>query len=598
MRRMMGMQHRVNMASPKLRIQPRSTRVQITCIFVVALSYFVFRPLLVSLSQEKHQHEVGPTIIANPMPSKNVDAPRDMAELLEKLAAATRNASNGRNMSELFTPAKQALWHKEHPCASRYEIYSLYSSRKIARDSIETNPKWNSVLREYANLHRTCVQQMGDVTNFFLRRKHINGCKFVVAGVSAGSGIGNKALSIVSALLYAVLTQRVLLVPQVTAVPGVFCEPFEGSSWMVDPEQVWAESKKRQDLWDSLESFYRKVDARDKAHLNIKPIYAVSTTKHWDAQPEPRFFCDTEQAHYTQVEWINFRNNLYFVPKLFAVPSFRPVLEDIFPNRKVFTHLLRTVMLPCNPVWGRVKQVHYAHFQHSDRRIGIQERYFHGKDDFDLLHAVTEDNVVSCLVLQGLLPIPQNRATQGKLNDLPQSHPISNPVDPLAPLRVTTIFIASLYQSLANRLTKDYIRTHLDSGDAVGLVQLTHEDQQYFGVEVDRQALAEILCLSLTDHLVLTPQSTFGTLAQGYGGLVPWFIDLRPNTPTPCVRAQSTETCYQIPATKLYTCPHDVNVNGQFMTDVVPYLSDCHLVEKPFVKVNGADLGMQLLTTM
>jgi xyloglucan fucosyltransferase len=324
-------------------------------------------------------------------------------------------------------------------------------------------------------------------------------------------------------------------------------------------------------------------------------MYAVSATEHWDAQPEPRFFCDTEQAHYTQVEWINFRNNLYFVPKLFAVASFRPVLEDIFPNRKVFTHLLRTVMLPRDPVWGRVKQVHDAHLRHSDRRIGIQERYFHGKPDFDLLHAATEDSVVNCLVSQGLLPNP--RATGLTLALPPNPSPPPNP-NPVPSLRVTTIFIASLYQSLANRLSRDYIRTYLDSGDAVGLVQLSHEDEQFFGVEVDRQALTEILCLSFTDHLILTPQSTFGALAQGYGGLVPWFIDLRPHTPTPCVRAQSTETCYQIPATKLYTCPHDVTVNGQFMTDVVPYLSDCHLVEKPFVKVNGADLGMQLITTM
>jgi hypothetical protein len=237
MQRVSGTQHRVNMASSKLRARPR---MQTTVVFVVALSFLVLSPLLVNLSRQKHddQHEVGPTVLANPMPTKNADAPRDVAELLEKLAAATRRAASGRNVSELFTPAQQAFWHEQHPCASRYEIYALYSSRKITHDATETNPKWTSVLREYAHLHRTCVEGMGDVTDFFLKRKRIDGCKFVVAGVSQGSGIGNKAVSIVSALLYAVLTQRVLLVPLVTAVPGVFCEPFEGSSWMVDPEQV------------------------------------------------------------------------------------------------------------------------------------------------------------------------------------------------------------------------------------------------------------------------------------------------------------------------------------------------------------------------
>ena len=234
-----GTQHRVNMATSKLRVLPKSPRMT-TTIFVVVLSFFVLSPLLVSLLRQRNQHQVGLTILDNPMPTKNVDAPRNVAELLEKLATAARKASSGRSRTKLFfTPPKRALWHKEHPCASRHEIYALYnSSRRIAHDFMEINPKWSSVLQEYKTLHRTCVQRMGDVNKFFLKRKHIDGCKFVVAGVSAGSGIGNKALSIVSALLYAVLTQRVLLVPLATAVPGVFCEPFEGSSWMVDPEQV------------------------------------------------------------------------------------------------------------------------------------------------------------------------------------------------------------------------------------------------------------------------------------------------------------------------------------------------------------------------
>jgi xyloglucan fucosyltransferase len=428
---------------------------------------------------------------------------------------------------------------------------------------------------------------MGDVDEFFLKRKHIDGCKFVVAGVSAGSGIGNKALSIVSALVYAVLTQRVLLVPLVTAVPGVFCEPFEGSSWMVDPHKTWSESKKRKDLWEPLESFYKKVDARRDATTKIPHIYAASTTENWDAQPEPRFFCDTEQAQYTRVEWINFRNNLYFIPKLFAVPTFRPLLEDLFPNRKVFTHLLRTVMLPCDPVWNRVKQTHDAHFRHAHRRVGVQERYFNGKEDFKLLHKAMEDNVVNCLLKHGWLPNRYPKIALPRRKDSP----------PMTPLKVTTVFITSLYQSMHNRLSDEFVRVALGSGDAVGLVQLTHEGTQSFGVEVDRQALTEILCLSLMDHLILTPQSTFGALAQGYGGLVPWFVDLRPETSTPCVRAQSSETCFQIPATKMFTCPHDVGVNGKLVTEVVPYLSDCHLVEKPFFKVNGADLGLQLTTS-
>jgi hypothetical protein len=222
--------HRVVMASCKIRIL---SRLQ-TTVLVMVLSFFVLSPLLASLSRQRRDHQVQVVILDNPLPRKN-PAPADTTELIEKLAAATTRAARGRNKSEAFSPA---LWHQEHPCASRDEIYALYSSRNTTRNDTQTNPKWTAALQEYAILHRTCVLRMGDVDEFFLKRKHVDGCQFVVAGVSAGSGIGNKALSIVSALVYAVLTQRVLLVPLATAVPGVFCEPFEGSSWMVDPSQV------------------------------------------------------------------------------------------------------------------------------------------------------------------------------------------------------------------------------------------------------------------------------------------------------------------------------------------------------------------------
>ncbi|KAG0611497.1 hypothetical protein M758_7G144600 [Ceratodon purpureus] len=524
----------------------------------------------------------------DPMPVEN-PVPTNVAELIKKIKDTTLRASEGaENKTRLeFTDSMRAAWHAKQTCRSRQEIRGLYSLRKITKD-VSDNPKWKAVYEAYEELHRTCVLQMGNVTEFFLNRKHIEGCKFVVAGVEPGAGLGNKVLSVVSAMVYAVVTQRILLVPAATAVPGVFCEPFAGSSWEIDPHKVWSEGKTRRDLWLSIEQMYSRIDSRgNDSHAMDEPMYASATTERWDFQPQPRFFCDTEQAIYSKVDWIGFRNNLYYVPKLFAVPSFRPVLEDLFPDRNVLTHLLRTLMLPCDSVWGRVKQVHDAHFRHADRRVGVQLRYFHGRADFEAIHQENEDNIEQCLIQNNFLPDPSQ---PGK--------PPANPKLQIArPMNVTTVLVTSLYQSLFDRLTKDFVRTSLDSGDAIGIVQLTHEGDQYFGVEVDRQALVEIISLSLMDHLILTPLSTFGALAQGYGSLTPWYIDLRHSTSTPCVRALSPEACYQIPASKHFICPHDEDVNGKKMTDVVDYISDCHMVEDPLFKVNSAGLGMQLLVS-
>lgn len=207
----------------------------------MALSFsFVIMRTAVLQRQKLPMHETRVAALDHPSPLE-YEGPTDVPGLIAKIRATTKIAAGGQKngSSKLFTPSMQVWWHKRNPCQSRREIQALYSLRRVTSD-LKANPKWALVLKEYEVLHRTCVLQMGDVTDFFLKRKHINGCKFVVAGVSAGSGIGNKALSIVSALVYSILTQRVLFVPLVTAVPGVFCEPFEGSSWMVDPNKVLA----------------------------------------------------------------------------------------------------------------------------------------------------------------------------------------------------------------------------------------------------------------------------------------------------------------------------------------------------------------------
>jgi xyloglucan fucosyltransferase len=588
--------------------------------------------------------------VKKPYPLKLEEFPATVEALIDAIRATTRKASaNGGNN---FSASMRREWHLKNPCQSRRQMGALYSLRKETRDLVE-NPKWIRVLKEYEILHRTCVAQMGSVTDFFLQRKLIPGCKFVVADTERGTGIGNKLLSIVSIFVYAVLTQRVMLVPFSTTIPGVMCEPFEGSSWVIDPElRNFTLARENPKLWGSVSKFYQNVDecsmsdddtaAAASSHAavedshdstgatyycgslkRVKSIYASRASEDWDCQPQPRFFCDTEQAHYTGVSWIYFREALYFLPKLFAVPSFRPVMEDLFPDRYVLPHVLRSIMLPSDAVWGRVRQVHDAHFRHADARVGIQVRYFHGLYDFNLLHEATEKNIHGCLVEHKLLPdvlVPDQNLHQEEVvvveeeeeeeeeaphgssasADLSSSYNKTSS-DSLKllqqPLKVTTVFIASLYHSLNDKLTKLYVRRALETGDAIGIVQLTSERDQFFGVEVDRQALTEILCLSLSDHLILTPQSTFGALAQGYGALKPWFTDIRPETSSVCVRGQTPETCYQIPNTKKFSCPHDLQVHGKLMSDLVPYITDCHLVEEPFVKVRAGGLGLQLLTS-
>jgi xyloglucan fucosyltransferase len=510
------------------------------------------------------------------------ELPLEVKALIENIKDARLRAEKARpNASFGFTERDRQAWHEANPCASRRELWPLYNERRHS-EILQENPYMAEVLREYSRLHRACMQNVGrDVVKFFLRKDTSSGCKFVLGDNEVGTGIGNKILSAAAQVVYAILTQRVLLVPVSTSVPGVMCEPFEGSRWGVATDGILTPGKLHRQKWRPVSDTLAGTDAV-AARRNASAVYAARVTEDWDCQPQQRFFCDAEQAFLaSHVTWLYFSECLYYLPKLFAVPRFRPTLEALFPDQLVLPHVLRTALLPSDPVWHRVLQLHHVHLKHVDHRVGIQARYFHGKRDFTLLHTATEAAFAKCLLENHLLP--------NMTNSVDSTIPTTTPTTYL-------VFITSLYDGVKDHLTKIYVRGSR-RGAAVGVVQLTHEDRQQFGEEVDRQALAEVLGLSLCDEMVVTPQSTFGAIAAGYGAVVPYFVDIRANTTSAgCVRGHSVDACYQLPSSKHFTCPHNRDVDQKLIADVVPYIHDCHPIETPFVKVHGAGLVFQIMS--
>jgi xyloglucan fucosyltransferase len=85
------------------------------------------------------------------------------------------------------------------------------------------------------------------------------------------------------------------------------------------------------------------------------------------------FFVTRSRQFLTEPAWLHLSGCHYFLPKLCAVPAFRPVLEVLFPDPSLaLTYLLRTLMLPKNKVWEQVKQHDKDLFADVDRRVGIQ----------------------------------------------------------------------------------------------------------------------------------------------------------------------------------------------------------------------------------
>lgn len=122
-------------------------------------------------------------------------------------------------------------WERNNRCQSREELWRRYAQRRTVKD-VDKNPQWAAVLDEYAVLHRTCMHQVGNVSEAFVS-KSSSGCKFLVVDIHE-VGLGNKVVLLSSAVLYAILTQRVILVPEYSYIPQIMCEPFLGSSWILD----------------------------------------------------------------------------------------------------------------------------------------------------------------------------------------------------------------------------------------------------------------------------------------------------------------------------------------------------------------------------
>lgn len=522
------------------------------------------------------------------------------------------------------------LWTKQ-------KRFPLITNTTATQQGMRPSTLQQVLFREYANLHRTCTHggDMEYVTLLFESGDESSSpCKFSV--VEFGThGVGNRLLWLVSAYQYALLTKRVLLIDTRSTMHNLLCEPFAGSSWALpanfpySSNLKWAPPVDFQRAWDVWENRGRAVENQnvntetvDKDGLRILDVEDVArerrdtmatiraeihsraglsvkdqemTTRSVERRlmagedgsgnslpppqpphfhhvranegwaPHSRFFCDNEQERLQQVKWINFINGcLYFLPDLFAIPMFQPVLEDLFPDRDPVTHLLRQLTLPVDTIWEMVRDVYIKHFSGASKVVGMQVRYRDGTAMYRTLNSLVNERISKCGLDHGLIPDPAASLGVSRTEGGP-----------------LVIFIASLFPGLREHLEREYrgtLKMRLGKMTSLKLVQLSKYGFQAFDMEGDHQAFLEIICLSLVDELLTSPQSTYGQIAQGLGALTPWLLDFQHRDPGDksmnCVRGQSTDACFQFPTSK-FTCPFNKGVDGKDVTEVVPYLKPC-----------------------
>ncbi|KAL3008244.1 hypothetical protein AAZX31_07G020500 [Glycine max] len=442
----------------------------------------------------------------------------------------------------------------EASCKSRMQSH-LYRKASPHKPS----PYLISKLRKYEEIHRRCGPNTRDYDKSMKKivSSKNNGaatkCKYIIWNTA--NGLGNQMISIAATFLYAILTDRVLLVKFNKDKHGLFCEPFLNSTWILpqkSPFSSWNEH--------NTETYQTMLD-KDRASNSKKGLPSVLfiNLQFSFENPEKYFHCDHSQDLLRKIPMLILRSDQYYVPSMFMNPFFNLEIANMFPERDIiFHHLGRYLFHPSNDAWELISSYYQAHLASASERIGLQIRVFNAATT---PKQAIMNLVLSCTLQQKILPevdLKTSVSSAGKNMTT-----------------VKAVLVASLHKEYGDNLRSMYLKKPTVSGEVIEVYQPSHEGKQKFNDNGHNlKAWTDMYLLSLSDVLVTTSLSTFGYVAQGLGNLKPWLLyrlvgNHSGDFPR-CERDFSTEPCFHMPP-KHYC-------NGEPMNDIVssfPNLREC-----------------------
>ncbi|KAJ3705042.1 hypothetical protein LUZ61_008747 [Rhynchospora tenuis] len=429
----------------------------------------------------------------------------------------------------------------EQSCVSRYQSM-LYRKPSPYNPS----PYLVSKLRSYEALHKRC----GPNSPLFkksveqLRTNHSTDqldCNYVIW--TPLGGLGNRMLTLASTFLYAILTNRVLLVNNATDFANLFCEPFPGSSWVL-PLNFPVRNLDSYDA-SSEKSYgyllkYKLISEDLRAQSIMLPSFVyvhLESSYIWDMYDQ-FFFCDDSQLVLGKINWLLVKSDVYFLPGLFMLSTFDEELSLMFPSKEtVFHHLGRYLFQPSNSVWKLVMQYYHSYVEKANQVVGIQIRDFPWS-------LISKDNrfnqIINCGLKENILPPVRdhNRKTRYLSEDQTGTE---------------AILVISLYKDYYDRM-KSYYANSTRLNRTINVYQPTHEEaQQLKNLSHNKKALAEIYLLTFSDVMVTSAWSTFGYVSYSIAGIKPWILlsskVSKEVIDPPCRQVRTLDPCFHVPPT-------------------------------------------------
>ncbi|TVU28637.1 hypothetical protein EJB05_20161 [Eragrostis curvula] len=444
----------------------------------------------------------------------------------------------------------------EQSCLSRYQsvLYRKESPHLPSRYLLE-RLREHEVLQKKCGPHTELYKKAVDQLKSGQDTK-VGDCNYLV-WVSY-SGLGNRILTIASAFLYAILTNRVLLLDEDKGTADLFCEPFPNTSWLLPPDFPIKQFKNFS--IGSPESYGNMLKTgvvhSYGSFKGPSPAFLYLHLAHDYDDYDKLFFCEYNQQHLQKIPWLILRSDNYFVPSLFLIPAYQAELMRLFPQKDaVFHHLGRYLFHPTNVVWGLITRYYDSYLAKADEKLGIQIRVF-DPEPGPFQHVL--DQVLACTLKEKLLP------------DISAQQPIISTRN----VRSKVVLITSLNSGYYETIKNMYWEHPTMNGEIISFHQPSHEEHQSSDRRMhNMKAWAEIYLLSLSDVMVTSAWSTFGYVAQGLGGLKTWLMfkpENRTSPDPPCRQVMSMEPCFHAPP--FYDCKAR---QGTDTGKLVPHVRHC-----------------------
>ncbi|KAL3008258.1 hypothetical protein AAZX31_07G021200 [Glycine max] len=369
----------------------------------------------------------------------------------------------------------------EASCISRMQS-QLYRKASPHKPS----PYLISKLRNYEDIHRRCGpnsraydRSMRKIVRSKNKGAAATLCKYLIW--TPANGLGNQMISMAATFLYAMLTDRVMLVKFDKDKQGLFCEPFLNSTWVL-PEKSPFWNEKHIETYQTMLEKDRNRTSNSKDDL---PSVLFINLQHTLSEPEKFFHCDHSQYLLREVPLLILQSDQYF-------------------KDTVFHRLGRYLFHPSNEAWKLISDYYQEHLAKADKRIGLQIRVF---SPVSTPQQTVMDLVLSCTLKHKILPQVDLQTSAGKNHS------------------VKAVLVASLHREYGDNLRSMYLKKATVSGEVIEVYQPSHEEHQKFNDNKHNlKAWIDMYLISLSESLVTTSLSTFGYVAQGLGNLKPWLL--------------------------------------------------------------------------